>query len=67
MSERVKSISLMNIFLKNNYLSHEGKREWVDSIEIDHLTVACLVAWPLYESEAGVDLVMLETSVLFLC
>ena len=45
----------------------EKEKLWVDSIEIDHLTVFCLVAWPLYESEAGVDLVMLETSVLFLC
>ena len=34
---------------------------------IDHLTVVCLVAWPLYQSEAGVDLVMIETSLLFLC
>ena len=32
-----------------------------------HLTVVCLVAWPLYESEAGVDLVMIETSLRFLC
>ena len=34
---------------------------------IDHFTVVCLVAWPLNESEAGVDLVLLETSLLFLC
>ena len=34
---------------------------------IDHLTVVCLVAWPFYESEAGVDLVMIEISLLFLC
>ena len=40
-------------------------REWADST--DHLTVVCLVAWPLYEGEAGVDLVMIETFVLFLC
>jgi len=33
---------------------------------IDHLLV-CLVAWPLNESEAGVDLVKIETSLLFLC
>ena len=24
-------------------------------------TIVCLVAWPLYESEAGVDLVLMET------
>ena len=27
----------------------------------------CLVAWPLNESEAGGDLVLIETSLLFLC
>ena len=36
-------------------------------ITIDHFTVVCLVAWPLNESEAGVDLVLIETSLLFLC
>ena len=34
---------------------------------IDHCTVVCLVAWPLNESEAGGDLVLIETSLLFLC
>ena len=34
---------------------------------IDHFTVVCLDAWPLNESEAGVDLVLIETSLLFLC
>jgi len=34
---------------------------------IDHFTVVCLVAWPLNESEAGVDLVLIETSFLFIC
>ena len=36
-------------------------------IAIGHFTVVCLVAWPLNESEAGVDLVLIETSLLFLC
>ena len=27
---------------------------------IDHCTVGCLVAWPLNESEAGVDLALVE-------
>ena len=31
----------------------------------DHFTVVCIVAWPLNESEAGVDLVLIETSLLF--
>ena len=30
-------------------------------------TVSCLVAWPLNESEAGGDLVLIETSLLFSC
>ena len=34
---------------------------------IDHFTVSCLVAWPLNESEAGGDLVLIETLLLFSC
>ena len=34
---------------------------------IDHFTVVCLVAWPLNESEVGGDLILIETSLLFLC
>ena len=33
----------------------------------DHFTMVCLVTWPLNESETGVDLVLIETSLLFLC
>ena len=36
-------------------------------MQIDLFTVVCLVAWPLNESEAGVDLVLIETSLLLLC
>ena len=36
-------------------------------ILIDHFTVVCLVAWPLNESEAGVDLVLIEAYLFFLC
>ena len=39
----------------------------LNSVQIDHFTVVCLVAWPLNESEAGVDLVLIETSLLFKC
>ena len=38
----------------------------VDKV-IGHFTVVCLVSWPWIESEAGVDLVLIETSLLFLC
>ena len=34
---------------------------------IDHFTVACLVTWPLYGSEAGGDLVLIQTLLLLLC
>ena len=34
---------------------------------IGHFTVVCLVSWPWIESEAGVDLVFIETSLLLLC
>ena len=33
---------------------------------IVNFTVVCLVMWPMNESEAGVDLVLIETSLLFL-
>ena len=36
-------------------------------VPIDHFTILCLVAWPLNESEAGVDLVLIETLLLFIC
>ena len=35
--------------------------------KIDHFTVVCLVVWPLNESEAGVDLALIGTSMLFIC
>jgi len=34
---------------------------------IDHFTVVCSVTWPLDGSEAGVDLVLIQTSLLLLC
>ena len=34
---------------------------------IDHFTVVGLVMWPLNDSEAGVDLVLIQTSLLLLC
>ena len=43
------------------------KTDQIKAKEIDHFTVVCLVAWPLNESEAGVDLVLIETLLLFIC
>ena len=34
---------------------------------IKHFTVACLVAWSLNESDAGDDIVLIETFLLFFC
>ena len=34
---------------------------------MDHFKVVCLVTWPMNKSEAGVDHVLIETSLLFLC
>ena len=34
---------------------------------MDHFTVVDLVTWPLNGSEAGVDLVLIQTSLLLLC
>ena len=34
---------------------------------INHFTVACLVAWSLNESEAGGDIALVETFLLFFC
>ena len=34
---------------------------------IDLFTAVCLVTWPLNESEAVVDLVMIQTSLFLLC
>ena len=34
---------------------------------IGHFTVVCLVTWPRMESEAGSDLVLIQTSQFFIC
>ena len=34
---------------------------------LDHFTVVCSVSWPFNGSEAGVDLVLMQTSLLLLC
>ena len=36
-----------------------------NKFKIDHFQVACLVAWPSNESEAGGDIVLIETFLLF--
>ena len=54
--------------LKNFQASKAILREkGIVAPEIDHFTVVCLVAWPLNENEAGGDIVLIETSLFFLC
>ena len=36
-------------------------------LEIGHFTVVYFVTWPWIRSEAGVDLVLIQTSVLLIC
>ena len=38
----------------------------IEHFTVDHFTVVCLVPWPLNENEAGVDLVLMETSLFFI-
>ena len=40
---------------------------WNSGMLIDHFTVVGKVTWPLTSSEAGVDLVLIQTSLLLLC
>ena len=40
---------------------------FISSTAMHYFTVTCLVAWALNESEAGGDLVLIETSLLFSC
>ena len=62
-------INFFNLDLKTSRLGanliSNGKEFHISTI--GHFTVVCLVAWPWNEREAGVDLVLIETSLLFLC
>ena len=40
---------------------------FISQLRIDQFTVVCLVTWPLDGSEARVDLVLIQTSLLLLC
>ena len=49
----------------NNRISTAKMHHFTARVAIDHFTVVCLVTWPLNECEAGVDLALIETSLLF--
>ena len=42
-------------------------QRYLAKCRIDHFTVVGLVTWPLNGSETGVDLVLIQTSLLLLC
>ena len=53
-------------------LTMKFKGDFIKSItlcnqSIGHFTVVCLVTWPLSGSEAGGDLVLIQTLLLFTC
>ena len=43
------------------YGGFHDRKHCKSNLVIDHWTVVGLVAWPLNESEAGVDIVLIET------
>ena len=54
-----------NLVVTHN-MSRNGDAVSITASSIDHLRIVCLVGWPMNESEAGVDLVLIESSLLFL-
>ena len=67
--DQIKSRSIFS-YLKdqkaNIYFQQETYSEPKDEA-IGHFTVVCLVTWPLSGSEAGGDLVLIQTLLLFTC
>ena len=47
--------------------SYDNCRNCKKALAIDHFTVVGLVTWPLNGSEAGVELVLIQTSLFLLC
>ena len=64
-SENLTLHDFLSSVLNNIIPSHFVGTMCSNYLGIDHFTVSCLVAWPLNESEAGGDLVLIETSLLF--
>ena len=59
--------SCSGLYLSGLTLTTELTIARIISTGMDHFTVVCLVVWPVNENEAGGDLVLIETSLLFLC
>ena len=72
-SEIKRMIPLKKVLQDNCYsicvglfISNFSFINFLGLLSIDHFTPVCLVAWPSNESEDGVALVLIETSLLFL-
>ena len=67
----LKAIFFLSHWIWMGQLFNGSKKEMLSetrfSVFIDHFTDSCFVAWPLNESEAGDDLVLIKTSLLFSC
>ena len=50
-----------------NHFQEKKKTGWHHLWVIGHFTVVCLVTWPWIASEAGGDLVLIQTLLLFIC
>ena len=61
---KLQTVLFLNFFFPNSALQNRGCSLSMDAAYTGTFTV---VAWPLNESEAGVDLVLIETSLLFIC
>ena len=69
MGEHFRSGSLQTRFGQLFHTALTCETTWLRQVPLsmDYFTVVCLIAWPLNESEAGVDVVLIQTSLLFLC
>ena len=64
---RIEIYPVSKVFFLLEMKIHLKEQSAKDQPEIDHFTVVGLVTWPLNGSEAGGDLVFMQTSLLLLC
>ena len=65
---KIGSVTKRSQIRTNEVLFHHCSRfSFKNVFRVDHFTLECLVAWPLKESEAGVDRILIETSLHLLC
>jgi len=64
---KYKPVPLWLIWSQRVARGNGNRASLPESGQIVHLTVVCLVTWPLNGSEAGVDLALIKTLLLFTC